>query len=101
MNIDNHFLCPKKLVKLLNKKMDRDVIKNTQLLTEKFLSDIISRSALLCKHKGRDIIDNSDICFVIEKYFDYSFGGREIQGNTRLPANEHVERMAEISRQNK
>lgn len=101
MNIENHFLCPKKLLKLLNKKMDKDVIKNTQLLTEKFLSDIINRSALLCKHKGKDVVDTSDISFVVEKLFDYSFGGREIQGSTKLPANEHLERMAEISRQNK
>lgn len=101
MSIENHFLCPKKFLKVVNKKMDKEVIKNMQLLTEKFLSDIINRSALLCKHKGKEAIDNSDICFVIEKDFDYSFGAREIQESGKLPSNEHVERMAEISRQNK
>ncbi|ADM11143.1 putative transcription initiation factor TFIID subunit TAF12-like protein [Encephalitozoon intestinalis ATCC 50506] len=101
MNIEHHFLCPKKLLKLCNKKIDKDVIRNLQLLTEKFLSDIIHRSALLCKHKGKNIVDNGDIRFIIEKDFDYSFGGREIQGSKSLPTSEHLERMAEISRQNK
>ncbi|CAD25179.1 TRANSCRIPTION INITIATION FACTOR TFIID 20/15kDa SUBUNIT [Encephalitozoon cuniculi GB-M1] len=101
MSIEHHFLCPKKLLKLCNKKIDKDVIRNLQLLTEKFLSDIIHRSALLCKHKGKSTVDNTDIRFVIEKDFDYSFGTREIQGTTSLPTAEHLERMAEISRQNK
>lgn len=101
MNIEHHFLCPKRLLRLCNKKVDKDVVRNLQLLTEKFLSDIIHRAALLCKHKAKNIVDSSDIRFVIEKDFDYSFGGREIQGATSLPAGEHVERMAEISRQNK
>lgn len=101
MNIDHHFLCPKKLVRMTNKKMDKEVIKSTQLLTEKFLLDIISRSSILCKHKGKDVIDTEDLAFVVEKDFDYSFGIREILNMKNLPTNEHVERMGEISRQNK
>jgi histone H3/H4 len=102
MNSENHFLCPKKLVRLLkHSRIDKDVIRNTQLLAEKFLTDIINRTALLSKHKGKDAIDAADISFVVERDFDYSFGGREEYGVRRLPADEHIDRIAEISRQNK
>ncbi|KAH9411995.1 hypothetical protein HK407_02g04430 [Ordospora pajunii] len=108
MDAEHHFLCPKKLqkfLKLCNKnmvtKMDNEVVKNLQLLIEKFLSDIIHRSALLCKHKGKSIIEKSEIQLIIEKDFDYSFGAREIQGSSNVPSNEHTEKMAEISRQSK
>jgi hypothetical protein len=101
MNIEHHFLCPKKFSKLSKTKVDNDVIKSTQLLCEKFLLDIISRSSTLCKHKGKEIIDTDDISFVVEKDFDYSFGIREITNVKHLPSNEHIERLGEISRQNK
>ena len=108
MDAENHFLSPKKLqrfLKLCNKdagtKIDHEVVKNLQQLIEKFLSDIIHRSALLSKHKGKNIIERSEIQLIIEKDFDYSFGAREILGSNSMPSNEHIEKMAEISRQSK
>lgn len=101
MNIENHFLEPKKLSKLVNKKMDKEVIKNVQLLSEKFLLDIINRASMLCRHKGKSVIDTSEVSFVVEKDFDYSFGTREIINMNQMPSNEHIEKMAELTRQNK
>ncbi|EQB62278.1 transcription initiation factor tfiid subunit taf12-like protein [Vairimorpha apis BRL 01] len=101
MNIDHHFLEPKKLIKLTNKKYDKEVIKNLQLLSEKFIMDIINRSSFLCKHKGKNILDVEEVAFVAEKDFDYCFGVREINYIKHTGTNEHIEKMAEISRQNK
>ncbi|WUR03311.1 transcription initiation factor TFIID subunit 12 (TAF12) [Vairimorpha necatrix] len=101
MNIENHFIDAKKLLKLTNKRMEKDVIKNVQLLSEKFILDIINRASMLCRHKGKSVLDTSEVSFVVEKDFDYSFGTREIMNMNPQPSNEHIEKMAELSRQNK
>lgn len=101
MNLDKHFLDGKKLSNLVNKKMDKEVIKNLQLLSEKFILDIINRSSMLCRHKGKSVIDTAEVPFVVEKDFDYSFGVREITNTNQVSASEHIEKMAELSRQNK
>ena len=99
MNSDSHFLPPENLVKVTNKKIDFDVIKNTQSYSEKVITDIINRSALLVRHADSDTIDVAEISIIVEKDFDYSFGLRNILVEKNLPSNEHVERMAELSRQ--
>lgn len=99
MNTESHFLLPENLLRLTNKKIDFDVIKNTQSFSEKVLTDIINRSALLSRHADSDVIDVNEIMFVVEKDFDYSFGLRNIMKESALPTNEHIERMAELSRQ--
>lgn len=99
MNIENHFLPQEKLSKYTNKKIDFEVVKNLQSFSEKVLTDILNRSALLARHADKDIIDAEEISIVIEKDFDYSFGHRSIFPDRQMPTNEHIERMAELSRQ--
>lgn len=97
--MEGHFLPPDKLQKATGKKIDQDVVKNIQAYAEKIITDIINRSTLLARHCERDTIDASEISVVVEKDFDYSFGLRSILEEAGTPSNEHVERMAEISRQ--
>lgn len=97
--MDNHFLPSDKIQKASGKKLDPEVIKSTQSYAEKILIDIINRSALLSKHNDSDVIDVSEISVVVEKDFDFSFGLRNILEEQNGPANEHIERIAEISRQ--
>ena len=99
MNSDTHFLPQEKLTKATNKKMDYEVVKNMQGFSEKIITDIINRSALLARHADQDIIDVNEISIIIEKDFDYSFGSRTILPDRKTPSNEHIERMAELSRQ--
>lgn len=96
---DNHFLPINNLLRVTNKRMDNDVARNTQSYAEKIITDIVNRSALLARHADKDVIDASEISIVVEKDFDYSFGLRSIFEETGLPTNEHIERVAEISRQ--
>ncbi len=99
MNYEGHFLPPEKLVKLTKKKMDFEVVKNLQSFTEKIITDILNRASLLTRHKNSDIIEAKEISIIVEKDFDYTFGIRTI-GNTSKPSsNDHVEKMAELSRQ--
>lgn len=96
---DTHFLPADKLLKVTNKKMDNDVIKNTQSYAEKVIADIINRAALLTRHVEKEFIDASEISVVVEKDFDYSFGLRSIFSEANTPAEEHIDRLADISRQ--
>lgn len=96
---DSHFLPADNLLKVTKKKIDNDVIRNIQLYSEKVISDLINRSALLAKHVEKDIIDVSEISIIAEKDFDYSLGLRSIYEDTKLPSQEHLDRMAELSRQ--
>jgi len=97
--MENHFLPPEKLQKATGKKIDQDVVKNIQGYAEKIISDIINRAGLLARHYDKDTIDASEISVIVEKDFDYSFGLRTILEEANIPANEHIERMADISRQ--
>ena len=99
MSNENHFLKPESLLRTVNKKMDYDVIKSTQGFVEKILNDIINRSALISRHCDSEVITSSEISIIIEKDFDYTFGLRSILPNTNPPTNEHIESMAELSRQ--
>lgn len=96
---DSHFLPADNLLKVTKKKMDNDVIKNTQSYAEKVITDIINRSALLARHVGKDIIEPTEISIVVEKDFDFSFGLRAIFEEANQPVPEHIERLADISRQ--
>jgi histone H3/H4 len=96
---DFHFLPAENLLKVTNKKMENDVIKNTQLYAEKVITDIINRASLLTKHADKDVIDASEISIMVEKDFDYSFGLREIYKEANLPTSEHNDRSAEVNRQ--
>ncbi|KAM0680250.1 hypothetical protein GINT2_001635 [Glugoides intestinalis] len=97
--MENHFLSSEKLSKSTGKKVDPDVVKGMQAYAEKAITDVLNRAALLSRHAGKDIIDASDISIVIEKDFDFSFGMRSLFDESHMPSNEHVERIAEISRQ--
>lgn len=97
--MENHFLPAEKLIKATGKKIEQDVIKNIQAYSEKIITDIINRSALLARHYDKDTIDASEISVIVEKDFDYSFGLRSILEEATTPSNEHIERMADISRQ--
>jgi len=96
---DSHFLPADNLLKITNKKMDNEVIRNTQSYAEKVITDIINRSALLSRHVDKDVIEPTEISIVVEKDFDFSFGLRNIFEETNQPTGEHIERMAEISKQ--
>lgn len=97
--MDSHFLSPEKLQKIAGRKIEYDVAKGIQSYAEKIITDIINRSTLLSRHYEKDIIDASEISVVVEKDFDYSFGLRNILEETNTPTNEHIEKIAEISRQ--
>lgn len=99
MNTETHFLPPEKLIRTAGRKMEFDVVKNIQGFSEKILTDVINRAALLARHVDSEVIDVSEIAIVIEKDFDYSFGMRSILNERNTPANEHIERLAELSRQ--
>lgn len=99
MNADTHFLPPEKLMRVAGRKMEFDVVKNIQGFSEKIITDTINRAALLARHADSEVIDVSEISIVIEKDFDYSFGLRSILNEQNVPANEHIERLAELSRQ--
>lgn len=96
---DGHFLPISNLLRVTNKKMDNDVARGMQNYAEKIITDIINRSALLARHVDKDVIDAQEISIVVEKDFDYSFGLRNIFEEKNTPTSEHIERMAEISRQ--
>lgn len=96
---NTHFLAPELLRKTTGKKMDMDVIRNMQGFSEKILSDILNRASLLTRHMGRDIMDVSEISTIVEKDFDYSFGMRTHIKERELPTPEHIEKIAEISRE--
>jgi hypothetical protein len=72
---------------------------NLQLFSEKYISDLINRTYLISRHRGNDVILPEDILFTLEKEFDYSFGNREVQNIRKTPTNEHIDKLAEISRQ--
>ncbi|ELA41594.1 uncharacterized protein VICG_01342 [Vittaforma corneae ATCC 50505] len=99
MPMDNHFLSSEKLQKITGKKAEHDVVKGIQSYAEKIITDIINRSALLSRHYEKDVIDASEISVVAEKDFGCSFGLRSILQEANAPTNEHVEKIAEISRQ--
>lgn len=98
MEEDQHFMPAENLLKVTNKKLESDVIRNTQLYAEKVISDILVRASLLTRHVDKDTIDVSEISIVVEKDFDYSFGLRALYEESNLPTTEHVDRLAEISR---
>ncbi|EJW02841.1 hypothetical protein EDEG_02782 [Edhazardia aedis USNM 41457] len=103
MDRENFFIPKQKMVDLFNRnnkeKIEKEVIQGMQMFSEKFVSDILNRTILFTKHRGSNIITSEDILFTVEKEFDYSFGGRFIKGSKSLPTDDHVEKMAEISRQ--
>jgi len=94
-----HFLPQEKLVKLTNKRIDTEAVRNIQTFTEKIITDIINRSALLARHNNNTVIGAKEISIIIEKDFDYSFGQRALLGEKNLPSSEHVDRLAELSKQ--
>ena len=79
--------------------MDPEVVKCMQNYAEKVITDIINRSSLLTRHTEKDVIDAAEISIIVEKDFDFSFGLRTLLEETVLPTNEHIEKVAEISRQ--
>lgn len=97
--MDNHFLPQENLQKVSKTKLDPEVVKCIQSYAEKVITDIINRSSLLTRHADRDMIDATDISVIVEKDFDFSFGLRSLLEETTLPSNEHIEKVAEISRQ--
>lgn len=94
-----HFLNPELLKSVTGKKIDNDVIRHIQGFTDKIMADILSRASLLTRHVGSDVIDVNEIAMIVEKDFDYSFGMRVLIPERELPAPEHIERMAELSKQ--
>ena len=97
--MDNHFLPQENLQKISKTKIDPEVVKCIQSYAEKVITDIINRSSLLTRHAERDMIDATDISVIVEKDFDFSFGLRNLLEESTLPTNEHIEKIAEISRQ--
>ncbi len=97
--MESHFISPDKLQKASEKKIEADVVKAIQNYAEKMLTDIINRSALLAAHNGSETIDVSEISIVVEKDFDFSCRLRTILEQENNPSNEHIEKIAEISRQ--
>ena len=98
---NNHLLPADKLLKIAKKRIDNETISGIQKFAEKIIQDIITRSTLLAKHAGTDIIDTAEICNVIEKNFDNTFGIKGIIPESNLPLDTHIEKMAQISKQNK
>jgi hypothetical protein len=96
--MDDHFLIPERLMRLTEKKMDKDVVKNIQTFTDKILNDILNRAALLSRHIESDTVGAEEISIVIEKNFDYSFGQRILFPSSHLPTDKHTGSMAEISK---
>ncbi|ORD98026.1 hypothetical protein HERIO_125 [Hepatospora eriocheir] len=99
MGRNQHFLPAEKLIKLNKKRIELDGIKGIQSFAEKIVTDIINRGSILSKHMGTDIIDSSEISKIIELNYDYTFGLREITGEEDRPAENYIEKMAEISKQ--
>ncbi|KAL6122610.1 hypothetical protein NUSPORA_00280 [Nucleospora cyclopteri] len=98
-NKNSHFLPTEKILKAAKRKMEPDAVKGVQSFAEKMVQDIITRSTLLCNHSESDVIDAAEICNVIEKNFDHTFGIRSIIAHKNRPKDSHTEKMAEISRQ--
>lgn len=98
-NKNNHFLPADKISRLFKRKINPEQCKLMQQFIEKITSDIITRSALLAKHADSDVIDATEVCAVIDKNFDATFGIKTAIPETRQPIDSHTEKMAEISKQ--
>ncbi|KRH93645.1 putative Histone-fold protein [Pseudoloma neurophilia] len=81
--------------------MDREVLLRLHQFSKKFITDILTRASNIAEHRNSNVITDKDIFFVVEKEFDFIFGESEISDVKNLPSNEHVEKMAELSRHNK
>jgi histone H3/H4 len=55
-------------------KMDKEVLQLLSQFSEKFINDLINRASQLAKHKGRTLVAEEDIKFVLETEFGYLFG---------------------------
>ncbi|ORD94072.1 hypothetical protein ECANGB1_1165 [Enterospora canceri] len=94
-----HFIPSEKLSKMSKKKLEQDVIKGVQSFADKMVQDIITRATLLAKHNDTDVIDSPEVCSVIEKNFDRTFGIKATIPERNNPSDKHIEKMAEISKQ--
>lgn len=81
--------------------VDREVVLRLHQFSKKFISDILTRASHLTEHKNNKVITDKDIFFVVEKEFDYLFGESDLFYYKNLPDDEHVEKMAELSKHNK
>lgn len=88
----NHFLPSDKISRVFKKKIDSDTIKGIQSFAEKMVQDIINRSTLLAQHADSDVIDALEICTVIDKNFDETFGIKADIPEIKTPLDEHVEK---------
>lgn len=102
MDREHHFMPKSKLSAFVstlgNEKITSDVSTSMQNLAEKFVSDIINRTILFTKHRGSEEITSEDIFFTVEKEFDFAFGVHQIRQTKNKPAEEHKEKLAEISK---
>lgn len=98
-NKNTHFLVHEKVNKYCKKKIDQEAIKCVQSMAEKMVQDIITRATLLAQHADTDIIDAAEICNVIDKNFDATFGIKATIPESKTPLDSYTEKVAEISKQ--